>query len=150
VGYVQMPNTVTVDLVTTDAQRRQAFAIRTTVFEQEQGIDPALEFDEYDDAALHVIGWLNAEVVGTGRLVCLMENARLGRMAVLPHARRHGVGRAIVDALLRIARERRYELVVLHAQRHAIGFYERCGFVGIGDEFEEAGIPHRRMERRLG
>jgi predicted GNAT family N-acyltransferase len=61
--------------------------------------------------------------------------------------RRHSVGRAIMEELLGIARDRRVTRVVLHAQVHAIGFYEAFGFRIIGDEFEEAGIPHRRMER---
>lgn len=39
------------------------------------------------------------------------------------------------------------EGVFLNAQRHALGFYERAGFVSEGNEFIEAGIPHYRMTR---
>ena len=35
----------------------------------------------------------------------------------------------------------------LNAQTHALGFYERAGFVVEGDEFLEAGIRHVRMTR---
>jgi predicted GNAT family N-acyltransferase len=37
----------------------------------------------------------------------------------------------------------------LHAQTHALGFYERYGFRAEGAEFIEAGIPHFRMVRIL-
>jgi predicted GNAT family N-acyltransferase len=39
--------------------------------------------------------------------------------------------------------------VVLHAQTHALRFYERQGFVADGPVFDEAGIAHRRMSRAL-
>ena len=39
--------------------------------------------------------------------------------------------------------------IVLHAQDHALGFYERCGYEVEGDGFEEAGIPHHKMRKPL-
>jgi predicted GNAT family N-acyltransferase len=39
--------------------------------------------------------------------------------------------------------------VHLHAQCSAISFYERAGFTVCGEVFDEAGIPHRAMRRRL-
>jgi hypothetical protein len=34
----------------------------------------------------------------------------------------------------------------LHAQTSAVSFYQRLGFTAVGDEFEEAGITHRKMK----
>jgi predicted GNAT family N-acyltransferase len=68
-------------------------------------------------------------------------------MAVLQEWRRRGVGRALMDALISIAAERRAQRLVLHAQVQAIPFYQALGFRIVSDEFTEAGIPHRRMER---
>jgi predicted GNAT family N-acyltransferase len=39
--------------------------------------------------------------------------------------------------------------VELHAQVTAERFYERAGFVRVGGEYEEAGIAHVTMTRRL-
>lgn len=39
--------------------------------------------------------------------------------------------------------------VDLHAQTHALGFYERLGYQAYGPEFEDAGIGHRAMRREL-
>ncbi len=40
-------------------------------------------------------------------------------------------------------------LLRLHAQTHAIPFYERFGFHPVGDIFEEENIPHQLMELSL-
>ena len=40
-------------------------------------------------------------------------------------------------------------LVLLAAQVHALPFYRAHGFEAEGAEYEEAGIPHRNMRRRL-
>lgn len=47
------------------------------------------------------------------------------------------------------ARARGLTAVDLHAQTHALGFYERLGYVAYGPEDLEAGIAHRSMRRSL-
>jgi predicted GNAT family N-acyltransferase len=54
-----------------------------------------------------------------------------------------------MSRLLQLAREARHEVVRLHAQTHAIGFYEKHGFEAEGEEFMEAGISHFVMTRHL-
>ena len=138
-----------VRLVTTATERDAAYAVRRTVFQDEQRVPPELEFDGDDDWAVHVIAEADGVVVGTGRVLLNPEYAKIGRMAVLQPWRRHGTGRALLDALLREASGRGATRAVLHAQVHAIDFYARAGFTVFGDEFDEAGIPHRQMERAL-
>ena len=77
------------------------------------------------------------------------RQARIGRMAVLATSRRQGIGTALLERLVAEARGRGVARVILHAQVHAIGVYRRSGFVAVGSEFEEAGITHQAMERRL-
>jgi predicted GNAT family N-acyltransferase len=45
--------------------------------------------------------------------------------------------------------ERELRDITLAAQMHAIGFYERLGYVARGDVFLDAGIEHRWMDIRL-
>lgn len=74
---------------------------------------------------------------------------RIGRMAVVRDWRGRGVGTALLRTLVEQARARGAPEISLHAQRDAVPFYERHGFVTAGPEFEEAGIPHVRMRRGL-
>jgi predicted GNAT family N-acyltransferase len=51
--------------------------------------------------------------------------------------------------LINDARNEGHRRAILNAQVDAIPFYARYGFTVTGDEFEEAGILHRVMERSL-
>lgn len=119
--------------------------IRRQVFVVEQGVDPALERDALDAHAHHAVAWVGEMAVGAARLVAGGRSAKLGRMAVLPDRRGHGIGTALVRAALTKARALGAAEVRLHAQRHAEGWYARLGFSAVGEPFEEAGMPHIEM-----
>ncbi len=122
-------------------------AIRETVFIREQQVPVEEEWDDLDVQCRHVIARSDDNMpIGTGRLT---PQHTIGRMAVLPAWRGHGVGAALLQALLEQAMALGWEQVSLHAQVQAIGFYRRHGFVAEGEPFMEAGIEHRTMRRRL-
>ncbi len=122
-------------------------SVRRAVFIEEQRVPEDMEWDGHDAAAIHAVATsLGGEPIGTGRL---LPDGRIGRMAVLAAWRGLGVGGAILRLLLDAAREQGNAEVKLHAQTHALDFYARQGFVAVGDEFMEAGIPHREMVLRL-
>jgi len=121
--------------------------LRKEVFVQEQGIDPALEWDEEDAHCVHAVLCNHLGVpVATGRLLPSHQGvAKIGRMAVLRRLRETGLGRQVLLALVAQARQRGDTQVLLHAQRSAQGFYHRLGFMPQGEPFEEAGIGHIAM-----
>lgn len=123
--------------------RDEAAPIRYAVFVDEQKVPTEIELDDWDALSLHALA-LDAQgrVLGTGRL---LPDGHIGRMAVLRSARGQGVGTALLRALLQAARARGDREVVLSAQTHAMPFYEKAGFIAEGDEYDDAGIPHRQM-----
>jgi predicted GNAT family N-acyltransferase len=123
-------------------------AVREAVFVREQRVPPELEQDALDPVCVHVVARdAGGMPIGTGRLT---PEHRIGRMAVLPQWRGHGVGDALLLALIEQARLRGWREVALNAQASAIGFYLRHGFVAHGERFHEAGIEHQAMRRVLG
>ena len=139
------------------ADREACFAVRKEVFVGEQGVPEDME---YDAGAVHVLAVREDGVpLGTGRLLCgdaaVAQTGgdpsvgSLGRLAVTKEARGLGVGVALVRAIDDAARARGLEAVDLHAQTHALGFYERLGYEAYGPGYLEAGIPHRAMRRSL-
>ena len=122
--------------------------VREAVFIVEQGIPPELEWDEHDVASRHALARtpIDGRPVGCGRL---LPDGHIGRMAVLVECRGQGVGRQILNTLVNVAREDGMTMLQLHAQVHAVGFYEQAGFAADGPPFDEAGIPHQRMVRAL-
>lgn len=127
-------------------------SVREAVFMREQGVPAELEWDELDESSRHVLA-LNAQgaAIGCGRIVPPDANgtAHIGRMALLPEWRSKGVGSAIMEHLLEFARSQHYALLELNAQTQAVQFYRRFGFVEVGEEFMDAGIPHLRMQLQL-
>lgn len=134
-----------------------ALAIREVVFIEEQQVPREIERDDEDPTAYHVLAQVGGHAIGTGRLVELREPppgetgrwGQVGRMAVLVSNRRGKVGSKILNALETEARRRGLDGIVLHAQVYAHGFYEHVGYRDHGPIFEEAGIPHVEMRKRL-
>ena len=136
---------------TWDALGREAQAIRTAVFVQEQQIPAEMEWDAADANCLHAVAFNRfGMALGTGRLLEHAPGvAKIGRMAVLQPMRGAAVGRAVLEALVTAARDRGERELLLHAQASAVGFYARAGFAVRGEPFTEAGIPHLEMVRAL-
>ncbi|MFJ4830965.1 GNAT family N-acetyltransferase [Streptomyces sp. NPDC088747] len=155
-----MSGSYTVRVAEDAADREACFAVRKEVFVGEQGVPEDIEYDAYDDGALHVLAVRDDGLpLGTGRLLYGEAAAAktdgdltvgsLGRLAVKREARGLGVGVALVRAIEDAARARGLAAVDLHAQTHALGFYERLGYVAYGAEFPDAGIAHLAMRREL-
>lgn len=120
--------------------------IRETVFVQEQSVPLALEWDEDDKDAWHLLAFDGDQAVATARL---LATGKIGRMAVLPAWRQRGIGTRLLQRLIDKARQAGLAEVHLSAQVSAIPFYERLGFHITSDTYEDAGIPHRDMQLRL-
>ena len=137
-----------VDIVEYAPHFAELRAIREPVFVREQNVPVDLELDALDAACVHALARdADGRPIGTGRLA---PNGKIGRMAVLAEWRGRGVGRALLHRLVEAAREAGLPEVMLHAQVDAEAFYAAEGFLPEGERFEEAGIVHQAMRRRLG
>ena len=125
-------------------------ALRRAVFIDEQGVSEADELDGRDADAIHLLARLNGRAVGTARLLVAGDAGKIGRVCVLADLRGQGIGAALIRAAVADCAARvGLAEVRLGAQTHALGFYERLGFVAEGPEFLDAGIAHRTMVHRL-
>lgn len=130
--------------------REKAYGLRHAVFVVEQGVPPELERDEKDAEAFHAVVLAGDRCVATGRLVRQEGGVgRVGRMAVDPAFRRRGVGALVLEALEARARADGLGEIELHAQCYVEEFYRRHGYARAGEVFEEAGIDHVVMTKRL-
>jgi predicted GNAT family N-acyltransferase len=137
---------VRIELMDWAGARRLAAPIRFAIFVGEQNVPADIELDDQDEQSLHAIAWDGGKVVGTGRL---LPEGKIGRMAVVKEWRRRGVGAAILETLLAEAARRGHREVRLSAQLQAAEFYRAHGFVAEGEVFEEAGILHQAMRKKL-
>ncbi|QDL09229.1 GNAT family N-acetyltransferase [Brasilonema octagenarum UFV-E1] len=125
-------------------------AIRKSVFQEEQGLDPDLDFDGQDETSQQLIASLNGEYVGTARVRYLDDKtAKIERLAVLPVGRGYGIGKKIMEKAMEVIASKNIPEVVIHAQEYIKGLHQQLGFQEEGEVFEEAGIRHVTMRKKL-
>ena len=120
--------------------------VRNEVFCEEQGVPLELEFDGMDGSSIHSVVLNEGMEIGTGRM---LSDGHIGRVAVKKRYRGKGIGKMIMDSLIREAKNRQYTEVWLSSQYHAKGFYEKLGFIAVGDIYQEAGIDHIKMIKKF-
>ena len=121
--------------------------IRHLVFIVEQEVPREEEWDGRDKESWH---WLASNSLHRNIGTCrLLPDGQIGRMAVIKEYRGFGVGSGLLKAAVIKAGDLGFDKVYLHAQTHALEFYEHLGFTKTGKEFLEAGIPHFYMTQDL-
>ncbi len=126
----------------------KAFDIRRIVFVIEQACPPDEEYDQYETTSQHFLATQQGIAVGTCRYRRTDYGLKLERFAVLKEFRGTGAGAALLlHCLESLSPTFNFSEgnIYLHAQEHAMGFYEKYGFKAQGERFFEAGIPHFKM-----
>ena len=138
---------ISIKTVETDKELVDAKAIRTEVFQKEQGIATEIDFDGKDNEADHIIAYFDEKPVGTMRIryVDGGKIAKIERMAVLREFRGQSIGGQMMEYVFSYLKDKKIEKATLDAQEHAKKFYEKLGFKQEGEIFMEVGIPHIKM-----
>jgi len=136
-----------------DDRIEDALSVRRAVFVDEQGVPEDREIDGKDGDATHFVAYDGGDPVGVARLRPYgkgdAETAKVERVAVLADRREDGLGRELMATTEETARDEGYTEVVLHAQLPVVSFYTGLGYDPVGEPFEDAGIEHREMRKRL-
>ncbi|MGB0930470.1 MAG: GNAT family N-acetyltransferase [Chitinophagales bacterium] len=128
----------------------EAIKLRLEVFVWEQRVPIEMEVDEYDRRCNHLVVLDSQQrVVGTLRLVKHGEDVKMGRFVIRKSHRRRGLGTWMMQAVLKIAKQKGYKQMLIEAQTYVVSFYENLGFEATSGEFMDAGIPHKRMRKVL-
>lgn len=125
--------------------------IRRLVFQTEQGVEAELDFDGQDETSVQIIAYFDSQPVGTARIRYLNnQTAKIERLAVLSIARGQGIGKKIMEKAIEVVAQKNIQEVLIHAQEYIKGLHQQLGFEQEGEEFEEAGITHVKMRKKLG
>ncbi len=127
----------------------EAKYIRTEVFMKEQGFKD--EFDEWDNKVSHVVLFVDGKAAGTARLLPRENNKTfvIGRVAVLEKYRKLHIGSKIINELEIMAKKLDGISIELSAQCRVQGFYEKLGYVAIGETYLDEFCEHIHMEKQL-
>ncbi|MBO5939402.1 MAG: GNAT family N-acetyltransferase [Clostridia bacterium] len=128
------------------AELYEILRARAEIFLLEQHIvEQDLDGVDYD--CLHCFLWEDGHAVGTLRAFYTDEakkKVKIGRVVTLTHGKGHGA-LLMEGALAAIKEQMPHETLYVHAQTQAAGYYKKFGFSAVGEEFDEAGIPHIEM-----
>ncbi|MDQ0429082.1 putative GNAT family N-acyltransferase [Planomicrobium stackebrandtii] len=129
-------------------EKEQAFDIRRKVFVDEQHVPIHIEMDEYDDTAVHFVGYQLEQPIAAGRIREVEAGlGKVERVCVLSEYRGQHIGVMMMNEMEEYARTNGIFRLKLNAQTHALAFYEKLGYDITSDEFMDAGIPHKSMEK---
>ena len=118
--------------------------IREEVFCKEQGF--VNEIDDLEDSSFHLLYYFNDLVIGVCRFYELEKDIyKIGRIAVLKEYRNKGIGREIVNSAISYIKELKAKKIYIYSQLHAVGFYEKLGFIVESDIFYEEDHPHKKV-----
>ncbi|WP_281975407.1 GNAT family N-acetyltransferase [Halobacillus litoralis] len=135
--------------VSNSVQKDDAYHVRRVVFVDEQKVPEELEIDEFDDTAIHLVGYEGEQPVAASRLRFVEGYGKLERICVTKEQRGRSYGKQIIKAMEEVIREHGYSKAKLNAQTHAEEFYESIGYLTVSGEFLDAGIPHVTMTKSL-
>ncbi len=129
---------------TWQALQTDASLVRQQVFIEEQKIPPQEEWDIADQTAIHFVVYQAEQVIATARLV---DQNKIGRVAVLKPYRNLGVGTFLLQFIIDYAQQQQRSYLQLSAQIQALSFYENLGFCAEGETYLDCNIPHQTMKR---
>ena len=143
---------ISVEKVLNKEDLNKVFQIREEVFVVEQEVDPAEEYDEFEESSVHFLATSDGIPAGTARWRFTDKGIKLERFAVLKPMRGKGIGQALVKAVLDDINkhpESKGKKCYMHAQLDAMPLYAKFGFEQVGEMFEECNILHYKMELYL-
>lgn len=123
-------------------------SLRSEVFIVEQNC-AYQDIDQKDQFALHVFLKKDNQIIAYTRIFKpndYFEYSSIGRVVVLKKERASKIGSQIMSFSIKKIEEIFNETKIkISAQKHLINFYEKLGFIAIGEEYLEDGIPHIAM-----
>ncbi|MBV4468377.1 GNAT family N-acetyltransferase [Pseudomonas siliginis] len=138
-----------------DLGKEQLYALlklRSDVFVVEQKCAyPDLDGQDLEGDTHHLMGWEDDQLMAYLRLLDPESQGGdvvIGRVVTAPAGRGKGLGHAMMEQALKQAEKHWPQVpIYLSAQAHLQGYYGQYGFVAVGEEYLEDGIPHIGMRR---
>ena len=132
------------------AELYEILKARAEIFIMEQNIHYQ-DLDNIDYKSLHCFFMEGNKVIAYLRAFYQEDNndiVRIGRVLTLKHG--NGIGRENMEKSITAIKEKmKCKKIIMDAQKHAVGFYEKFGFQVVSDDFLEEGVVHAVMELKL-
>ncbi len=132
---------------TTKNEVIDSFIVRKKVFIEEQSIPQEMEFDLLEKECVMFNLYIDGLCVVTARMYKVDDYYKIQRVCTLKEYRRQNLASILMNYIIDNYQDKCIGFM-LTAQLPAISFYEKLGFKVISDIFIEAGVEHKKMEKR--
>lgn len=108
--------------------------------------DQELEEEKYH---FQIAGFLDEVIIATAVLVPVGDAMKMQRVVVAENLRSLNIGSEMMTFCEKLASDKNFKVMYCHARDTAVNFYIKNGYTGMGDYFDEDGIPHLKMSKKL-
>ena len=139
------------EIQTSSPYYQQERKLRNKVLLRPIGI-PDYGWEMNDKISWHFVALKDHSVIGCVILCPLNKErskAQLMQMAVDIEHQGKGIGKMLVEHLLKFASQNGIKEVIIHSRSDVTSFYKQFGFNISGEEFEEVGIKHDYLSAYL-
>ncbi len=142
-------NKLKIKKVENNKELEETFNIRKIVFIEGQNVSVDIEMDGLESIGEHFIVYYEDKPIGCARIRTENKIAKLERIAIMKEFRGKGFGKKLTNFLIEYCKQKDIEKIKIHSQTYVADFYEKLGFIPVGDTFFEAGIEHIEMYMKL-
>ncbi len=96
-----------------------------------------------------IAGFLDDVIIATAVLVPEGDAMKMQRVVVTENLRSLNIGSEMMAFCEKFASYKNFNAIYCHARDAAVNFYIKNGYTGVGDYFDEDGIPHLKMTKKL-
>lgn len=128
-----MTDLVDIKIVSLQKEFDDAMSIRKSVFVEEQGIAPELEFDGNDFCSTHIVAYVNNKPVGTLRIRYFKDFVKFERAAVLKEFRKTNVSQAMMQTAAKFCALKGYEIAHGVCKKELLPRWSKSGVFPIKD-----------------
>ena len=128
----------------------ETVSLRDKILRKPLGLSFTQDYLEKEVNDIHLAVFLDGKIVGCLILTPLVnEQIQMRQVAVDSSLQKSGVGRLLVEASERLAKDLGFKELILHARETAIPFYLKLNYEIYGEPYTEVSIPHRNMKKAL-
>lgn len=138
---------IDIHIAKNEHEKALCYKIRYEVFTKGQGIAHELDDDGLNPESEHAIMYKDNEVVGCARIRYVQDYMKLERIAVLEKVRGQGLGKKLMEFLIKYSKTKNIKGIMMSAQQYLEKFYKEFGFITQGKPYIEVGVPHVKMYR---
>jgi hypothetical protein len=143
-----MKNDILIKPVTFDSEEYyQAKQIREKYLRLPLGIvftPKDLELDRY---AYHMVAYHNDQIIGCVLGIQDNQKVKIRQMLVIPEYQKKGIGSLLLKKIEDVFHNLGINHFYLHSRQESLMFYQKNGYIPIGNSFIEVGISHQRADK---